>query len=123
MTLANLEKERIWEMANTQAKILTEMEHMSRSLTKVHSRVDEVGERIDDMAQQDERQEERLAELQELTSSLNFSVTEAQNTARRLKHIAFGFLVLLAVTAFMVGLLSEEILPKVLKSLWALVGM
>ena len=123
MTLANLEKERIWEMANTQAKILTEMEHMNRSLTKVHSRVDEVGERIDEMARRDELQEERLAELQEITSSLNSSVTEAQNTARRLKYIAFGFLVLLAVTAFMVGLLGEEILPKVLKSLWALVGM
>ena len=72
---------------------------------------------------QNEGHEEKLAMLQEITSSLSEAVIGIEKCCKRLKHTLFGFIGLLIVLAFLVGALGEEIAPKALKWLWALVGL
>lgn len=130
MTMTAAERERLTDIAADQASIRTEAEHMKKSIDRIHSRLDEMHGYLKGMTAdvsgilcQNEHHEERLSMLQELTASLSMSVREIEKSCTRLKHMLFGFLSLLIVLAFLVGLLGEEVLPKALKWIGAIVGL
>ena len=65
---------------------------------------------------QDDRQEERIAQMQETMASLTESVQRVNDASHRLRYIALGFLALLGALAVLTGVLGWDILPKFLKA-------
>lgn len=130
MTMTTAERERLIKLSEDQAGLLKEGEIMKQSINRIHTRIDEMHdhlkgmtESLHDIVRQNDGHEERLAMLQEATSSLCQSVSEVDKACKRLKHLSFGFLALLIIMTVFVGILGEEILPKAFKWLWALVGL
>ena len=128
--MTSAERDRMIDMASQQAVLVNEVDKMRKSIERIHQRIDEIGdsiERVSDkvcgIARQNEDHENRLIGLQNVTASLAESVAQIDNSCRRLKHVSFGFIGLLIVMAVLVGILGEEILPKALSWLWALVGL
>lgn len=130
MTMTAVERGQLTDVIASQAVVSKEVEQMHESIKRIHTRIDEIGDSIDKVsdkvcgiARQNEDHENRLIGLQNVTASLAESVTQIDNSCRRLKHVSFGFIGLLIVMTVLVGLLGEEILPKALSWLWTLVGL
>lgn len=130
MTMTNLERERLTNLSSEQAGLTKEVEHMNKSLERVHERITEMHEYLKGMTKdvsgilrQNERHEERLAQLQNITASLGETVVQIDKSGKRLRHVLFAFWGLLVAMAVLVGILGEEVLPKALSWLWALVGL
>lgn len=130
MTMTNMERERLTNLSSEQAGLTKEVEHMNKSLERVHERITEMHEYLKGMTKdvsgilrQNERHEERLAQLQNITASLGETVVQLEKSGKRLKHVSFAFWAILLIMSVLVGVLGEEILPKAFKWLWALVGI
>ena len=130
MTMTGAERERLMRLGENTATLTAEVGHMKETMGRLGDRIEEMHDYlkgitadITSIRVQNEGHEEKLSMLQELTSSLAGSVQDIDKTCRRLKHVSFAFMALLIVLAVMVGLLGEEVLPKALSWLWALVGL
>ena len=117
-------------LSANQAAVMKEMEYMKESMTRIHARLDETHKYLKEITKdvssirtQNEGHEERLAMLQNLTASLGESIVSLDKSCWRLKRVSFGFIGLLIIMAVLVGLMGDEILPKVFSWLWALVGL
>ena len=65
---------------------------------------------------QDDRQEERIAQMQETMSSLIESVQRMEVASTRLKYITFGLMGILGVLAALTGILGGDVVSKIMKS-------
>ena len=124
------ERGQLTELTAKQAAGLKEVEYLKGSVDRLHKRMDEMHEYLKSMTndisnilRQNDSHEEKLAQLQNITATLGESVVQVNRTCNRLKHVAVGFIALLIVMAILVGILGEEVLPKALSWLWALVGL
>lgn len=130
MTMTAQERDQLTHVDRSQAALTKEVEHMSKSLTRVHERITEMHDYLKGMTKdvsgilrQNEKHEERLAQLQNITASLGETVVQLEKSGKRLKHVSFAFWAILLIMSVLVGVLGEEILPKAFKWLWALVGI
>lgn len=130
MTMTAQERDQLTHVDRSQAALTKEVEHMSESLTRVHERITEMHDYLKGMTKdvsgilrQNEKHEERLAQLQNITASLGETVVQLEKSGKRLKHVSFAFWAILLIMSVLVGVLGEEILPKAFKWLWALVGI
>ena len=124
------ERDQLTHVDRSQAALTKEVEHMSKSLTRVHERITEmhdylkgITKDVSGILRQNEKHEERLAQLQNLTASLGETVVQIDKSGKHLKHVLFAFWGLLIAMAVLVGVLGEEVLPKALSWFWALVGL
>ena len=90
-------------------RTVTRQEHIAKLLDRLQARVEAI-------QQHDDRQEERIAQMQETVASLAESVQRVDTASMRLRHIALGFLALLGILAVLTGVLGWDILPKFLKA-------
>lgn len=104
-----MDENKVWELAQILERTVTRQEHIAKLLEQLEVRMRAV-------EKQDDRQEERIAQMQETVASLAESVQRVDVASMRLRHIALGFLVLLGVLAVLTGVLGWDILPKVLKA-------
>lgn len=130
MTMTAQERNQLTELVANQAATMKEMEHMKDSMTRIHSRLDEMHDylkgitsNVCEINKQNAMHEERLSALQETTASLGETVLQLDKSCKRLKHVSFAFLGLVIAMTVLVGLLGEEVLPKAVRWLWALVGL
>ena len=130
MTMTAQERERLMRLGESNATLITEVEHVKDSMRDIRERIKDMHEHLkgitSDVASiriQNEGHEEKLAMLQELTASLGETGAQIEKSCKRLKHMLAGFVGLLIVLAVLVGVLGEEVLPKAFKWLWALVGL
>ena len=117
-------------LSENQAAGLKEIEMLKDAILDIKKRIDDMHDHLKEVTGsicsirvQNEGHEEKLAMLQELTASLGESVVGIEKCCKRLKHMLFGFVGIMIVLAFLVGLLGEEIAPKTLKWVWALIGL
>lgn len=130
MAMSASEWDRVIRIETQQAVGLKEVETLKGSMTEIKKCIQNMGESlikitsdVSSIRAQNEGHEEKLAMLQELTASLGESVVGLDKCCKRLKHMLFCFVGILIVLAFLVGLLGEEVAPKALKWIWALVGL
>lgn len=130
MTMTGHERERMMRLSEDTARLATEMVHVKESIERIDERLDEMYDYLkgitDDVSSirvQNAGHEGKLAMLQALTASLGETGAQIERSCKRLKYMLFGFAVVLAWLAVMVGALGEDIIPGVLKWLWALVGL
>ena len=117
------EWDRVIRLETKQAVGLDKLEGLRGSMERIHKSLDKMNDNLKEVLSQNDRHEERLAELQNITGDLAVTVDEVGKTCKRLRHVLFGFMAVLLALAFLVGLLGEEIAPKAMKWLWALIGM
>lgn len=130
MTMTDRERERLTILAAGQAAMMKDGEHMKETLTCVRGRIEDMHEYLKDITanvngitRQNEGHEERLAQLQNVTSELVSAVAEVHRACRRLRHILFWFIAILVAFGVIVEALGVEIAPKFLKWLWSLAGL
>lgn len=130
MTMTDRERERLTILAAGQAAMMKDGEHMKESIKCARERLEDMHEylknitvSVNEITRQNEGHEERLAQLQNITSELVSAVAEVHRACRRLRHILFGFIAILVMFAVLVEALGVEIAPKFLKWLWSLAGL
>lgn len=100
---------KVWELAQSVERTATNQKHILKLLEQLEGRMRAV-------EKQDDRQEERIAQIQETMASLVESVQRVEVASTRLRQTALGFLVLMGVLAVLTGVLGWDILPKALKA-------
>ena len=130
MTMTDLERERLMGLAAGQASMMKDAEHMKESMGRMNARIDDMHDYLKKMTKsmaavtcRNEMQDERLSQLQNITASLGETVVKIDESGKRLKNISFAFYFILIVMAVLVGILGEEIIPKLFQWLWALFGI
>lgn len=104
-----MDESKLWEVAQILERTVTRQEHIAKLLEQLEVRMRAV-------EKQDDRQEERIARMQETVASLAESVQRVDSASIQLRHVALGFLVLLGILAVLTGVLGWDILPKFLKT-------
>ena len=104
-----MDETKVWELAQSVERTATNQKHILKLLEQLETRMRVV-------EKQDDRQEERIAQMQEAMASLVESVQRVEVASTRLRQTAFGILVLLGVLAVLTGVLGWDILPKALKA-------
>ncbi len=104
-----MDENKVWELAQILERAVTRQEHIAKLLGQLE-------ERMRVVEKQDDRQEERIAQMQETMASLSESVQRVNDASHRLRYIALGFLALLGALAVLTGVLGWDILPKFLKA-------
>lgn len=130
MTMTDHEQERLIRLSEGQATLMLEVDHVKDQMGKIQKSLDDVlrylrgtTKEINGIMRQNDRHEEKLAMLQELTASLAEAGEKIERSCKRLRYMLFGFFAVLIALAVLVGVLGEEVMPKILKWLWALVGL
>ena len=101
-----MDKTKVWELAQSVERTATNQKHILKLLEQLEGRMRAV-------EKQDDRQEERIAQMQEAMANLVESVQRVEVASTRLRQTA---LVLLGVLAVLTGVLGWDILPKALKA-------
>ena len=101
-----MDKTKVWELAQIVERTATNQKHILKLLEQLEGRMRAV-------EKQDDRQEERIAQMQEAMANLVESVQRVEVASTRLRQTA---LVLLGVLAVLTGVLGWDILPKALKA-------
>lgn len=104
-----MDENKVWELAQSVERTAANQRHILKLLEGLE-------ERMRVVEKQDDRQEERMAQMQETMASLVESVQRVDDASHRLRSIALGFLVLLGLLAVLTGVLGWDILPKFLKT-------
>ena len=104
-----MDENKVWELAQSVERTAANQRHILKLLEGLE-------ERMRVVEKQDDRQEERMAQMQETMASLIESVQRVDDASHRLRQIALGFLVLLGALAVLTGVLGWDILPKFLKT-------
>ena len=101
-----MDETKVWELAQSVERTATNQKHILKLLEQLEGRMRAV-------EKQDDRQEERIAQMQEAMANLVESVQRVEVASTRLRQTA---LVLLGVLAVLTGVLGWDILPKALKA-------
>lgn len=104
-----MDENKVWELAQSVERTAANQRHILKLLEGLE-------ERMRVVEKQDDRQEERMAQMQETMASLVESVQRVDDASHRLRQISLGFLVLLGALAVLTGVLGWDILPKFLKT-------
>lgn len=104
-----MDENKLWELAQSVERTAANQKHILKLLDRLERRVEEV-------SKHDDEQEERMALMQESVASLVESVRQTEETSKRLRHIALGFLVLLGVLAVLTGILGGDVVSKIVKA-------
>lgn len=104
-----MDENKVWELAQSVERTAANQRHILKLLEGLE-------ERMRVVEKQDDRQEERMAQMQETMASLVESVQRVDDASHRLRQIALGLLVLLGALAVLTGVLGWDILPKFLKT-------
>ena len=104
-----MDENKIWELAQILERTVTRQEHIAKLLGQLEERVRVV-------EKQDDRQEERIAQMQETMVSLVESVRRVEVASTRLKYITFGLMGILGVLAALTGILGGDVVSKIMKA-------
>ena len=104
-----MDENKVWELAQSVERTAANQKHILKLLDRLERRVEEV-------SKHDDEQEERMALMQESVATLVESVRRTEETSKRLRHIALGFLVLLGVLAVLTGILGGDVVSKIVKA-------
>ena len=104
-----MDENKVWELAQSVERTAANQKHISKLLEQLEGRM-----RVVEM--QDDRQEERIAQMQETMASLSESVHRVEIASTRLRYLAFGFMGILGILAVLTGVLGGDIIPKIIKA-------
>ena len=104
-----MDENKVWELAQILERAVTRQEHIAKLLGQLEERVRVV-------EKQDDRQEERIAQMQETMVSLSESVHRVEIASTRLRYLAFGFMGILGILAVLTGVLGGDIIPRSIKA-------
>ena len=104
-----MDENKVWELAQSVERTAANQKHISKLLEQLEGRM-----RVVEM--QDDRQEERIAQMQETMVSLSESVHRVEIASTRLRYLAFGFMGILGILAVLTGVLGGDIIPKIIKA-------
>ena len=104
-----MDENKVWELAQSVERTAANQKHISRLLEGLEGRMRAV-------EKQDDRQEERIAQMQETMTSLSESVHRVEIVSTRLRYLAFGFMGILGILAVLTGVLGGDIIPRIIKA-------
>ena len=104
-----MDENKLWELAQSVERTATNQKHILKLLDQLETRMRSV-------EKQDDRQEERIAQMQETMACLVESIQRVEVASTRLKYITFGLMAILGILAVLTGVLGWDILPKALKA-------
>ena len=104
-----MDENKVWELAQSVERTAANQKHISRLLEGLEGRMRAV-------EKQDDRQEERIAQMQETMVSLVESVRRVEVASTRLKYITFGLMGILGVLAALTGILGGDVVSKIMKA-------
>ena len=104
-----MDENKVWELAQSVERTAANQKHISKLLEQLEGRMRVV-------EKQDDRQEERIAQMQETMVSLSESVHRVEIASTRLRYLAFGFMGILGILAVLTGVLGGDIIPKIIKA-------
>ena len=104
-----MDENKVWELAQSVERTAANQKHILKLLEQLEGRMRAV-------EKQDDRQEERIAQMQETMASLVESVQRVEVASTRLKYITFGLMAILGVLAALTGILGGDIAAKIMKA-------
>ena len=104
-----MDENKVWELAQSVERTAANQKHISKLLEQLEGRMRSV-------EKQDDRQEERIAQMQETMVSLVESVRRVEVASTRLKYITFGLMGILGVLAALTGILGGDVVSKIMKA-------
>lgn len=104
-----MDENKVWELAQILERAVTRQEHIAKLLGQLE-------ERMRVVEKQDDRQEERIAQMQETMASLIESVQRVEVASTRLKYITFGLMGILGAMAALTGILGGDVVSKIVKA-------
>ena len=104
-----MDENKVWELAQSVERTAANQKHILRLLDQLETRMRVV-------EKQDDRQEERIAQMQETMSSLIESVQRVEVASTRLKYITFGLMGILGAMAALTGILGGDVVSKLVKA-------
>jgi len=104
-----MDENKVWELAQSVERTAANQKHISKLLEQLEGRMRVV-------EKQDDRQEERIAQMQETMVSLSESVHRVEIASTRLRYLAFGFMGILGILAVLTGVLGGDIIPRIIKA-------
>lgn len=104
-----MDENKVWELAQSVERTAANQKHISKLLEQLEGRMQAV-------EKQDDRQEERIAQMQETMVSLVESVRRVEVASTRLKYITFGLMGILGVLAALTGILGGDVVSKIMKA-------
>jgi len=104
-----MDENKVWELAQSVERTAANQKHISKLLEQLEGRMRAV-------EKQDDRQEERIAQMQETMVSLVESVRRVEVASTRLKYITFGLMGILGVLAALTGILGGDVVSKIMKA-------
>ena len=104
-----MDENKVWELAQSVERTVANQKHILKLLEDLEHRMRAV-------EKQDDRQEERIAQMQETMSSLIDSVQRVEVASQRLRWITFGLMALLGAMAVLTGLLGSDVVSKIVKA-------
>lgn len=104
-----MDENKVWELAQSVERTAANQKHISKLLEQLEGRMRAV-------EKQDDRQEERIAQMQETMASLTESVHRVEIASTRLRYLAFGFMGILGILAVLTGVLGGDIIPRIIKA-------
>lgn len=104
-----MDENKVWELAQSVERTAANQKHIAKLLGQLEERVRVV-------EKQDDRQEERIAQMQETMVSLSESVHRVEIASTRLRYLAFGFMGILGILAVLTGVLGGDIIPRIIKA-------
>ena len=104
-----MDENKVWELAQSVERTAANQKHISKLLEQLEGRMRAV-------EKQDDRQEERIAQMQETMVSLVESVRRVEVASTRLKYITSGLMGILGVLAALTGILGGDVVSKIMKA-------
>lgn len=104
-----MDENKVWELAQSVERTVANQKHILKLLEDLEHRMRTV-------EKQDDRQEERIAQMQETMSSLVESVQRVEVASTRLKYITFGLMAILGAMAALTGILGGDVVSKLVKA-------
>ena len=104
-----MDENKVWELAQSVERTAANQKHISKLLEQLEGRMRAV-------EKQDDRQEERIAQMQETMVSLVESVRRVEVASTRLKYITFGLMGILGVLAALTSILDGDVVSKIMKA-------
>ena len=104
-----MDENKVWELAQSVERTAANQRHILKLLEQLEGRMRAV-------EKQDDRQEERIAQMQETMSNLVESVQRVEVASTRLKYITFGLMAILGAMAALTGILGGDVVSKLVKA-------
>ena len=115
--------EKLLEVFNALGRSAAMQEAIIKNQDNFQKNQEVIQTQMSEMVIHDKMQEERLAQLEEVVNTLSTSVQDLGVAVTRLKHVALGFVILLAIFAMITGILSGETMSAIFSGAGALLGL